>query len=374
MKRQIVTLMGGLMGGLMLLAGVGCGSNNTTADMSVEMGVPDMAMAQPDMATDPRIARGTYLVNNVGLCAFCHTPANPDGTRDQTRAFSGVDCLVDIVPDSVDPMHLQGCISSAHLTPDDATGLKSWTDQNILDVFGKGVDKNGKNLSWVMPWWLFHNMSMDDKLSVIAFLRSLPPVSHKQMDAQPPWNMMPSATAIDESEIPQPSASFTGDKASALRGRYLAAETGLCLDCHTPDAVLPMGPPPDGGMMAGDMGAPPPPWKRPIDLTMPLAGGRHFTNDQLGLPHPPYPVDIWTANLTPDKTGLMGWSQTDIINAFTKGVSKDKSGVCAATHGNNISPYAGLLPQDQMDIANYVMSLPPIANMRPMDCMGPPWP
>jgi hypothetical protein len=146
----------------------------------------------------------------------------------------------------------------------------------------------------------------------------------------------------------------------SMHGRYLAAEAGLCIDCHTPDA-------PNMGLFP------------PIDLTMPFQGGRHFLKEQLGLFDPSYPEMINSKNLTPDATGLLGYTLLDIENAIAKGKDKNGNAVCAATHGSQISPYAGLDPGDLEDIATYVLNLAPEVHDTTdggaiPDCMGPPVP
>jgi hypothetical protein len=109
----------------------------------------------------------------------------------------------------------------------------------------------------------------------------------------------------------------------------------------------------------------------PIDTTMIFAGGRQFPAAELGLLSPPYPMVINTRNLTPDPTGLAGFTATDIKNAISLGKDPMGNAVCAATHGSGISPYAGLDPADLDDIVNYLMSLAPIHNDTSPNCAGP---
>ena len=145
--------------------------------------------------------------------------------------------------------------------------------------------------------------------------------------------------------MPMPSYS---DQASATRGRYLTGMTGLCIDCHTPF---------DASMVA-------------LDQTKFFIGSRTFANTDLGLMNPPYPAMINSRNLTSDATGLGTFSLTDIKNAVSLGKDPMGDAVCAATHGNIISPYAGLAADDLNDIANYIKSLPPIVNDTGTNCQG----
>src|SRR5579883_875054 len=250
--------------GLLLLAStfaLGCNNANVNnADAGVDMA------ASPDLQVNP-VDRGRYIMNNVGLCTFCHTPLNADGTRDMTRLFAGWDCLVDLTPN--DPT--TGCLSSANLTPDPTTGLGMWTDAQIMNAFRNGMDNQGMPLAPVMPYWAFHNMMDADAMAIVAYLRTLTPVSHKVTAKQPPWTTIPAATPIDPNAIPMPAANAPNHD-SAVRGRYLASMIGLCVDCHSPMAA---------------MNAP-----TPIDTTKLFSGGRIFTAAQLGLMSPPYPMMI----------------------------------------------------------------------------------
>jgi len=321
--------------GLISIVLAGC-SSDTTGEP--DMGAPDMAGAE--------VARGRYLVNNVGLCTFCHTPLNPDGSRDNTRRLGGFDCFIDTDP--ADPN--VGCLSSRNLT-NDATGLKNATNAQIKDSFRNGVSIDGKPLAPVMPYWLFHNMTEADADAIVAYLRTVPAVNHTVPANQAPWANLPAPVpSIDPETIPKPPVG-SPNYDSAMRGRYLSAQVGLCLDCHTPD--LPPGP------------------TVPIDMTKPFGGNRMFFAPQLGFMSPPYPPMIYTANLTQDATGLLGYTAADVKKAVKDGLDRTGGGVCAAAHGLVTSPYAGLEATDLDDIANYIVTLPAVQNMRAMDCVGP---
>ena len=335
--------------------GAGCDSEPTA--VVKDMAAASDASVAPDLVYT-KVDRGRYIVNDVGACVFCHTPAKPDGSRDLDKALSGIDDFA-LVPDSVpdggsvpDSGPTYSSLSSANLTNDD-TGLKGWTDDQIKNVWKMGLDKDNKPISAVMPWWIFHNMTEDDMDSVVAYLRTVKGVVHKQKETSGIFKMLPPAKAIDLATIPTPDSKYP-NLASATRGRYLAAQAGLCIDCHTPE-----------NQNFGD-----PNW-RPIDMMKVFSGGRMFYKEQLGLFQPAYPAKIYTANLTPDATGIKGWSVADVVKAFKGGLDRQGKGVCAATHGATTSAYAGLTDSDANDLANYVLSIPPIANMRPADCMGP---
>lgn len=314
-------------------------------------------------ASSTALERGRYIANTLGACTFCHTPLNPDGSRDLTRLMAGVDCFVDAVPPGtpgVPDDTVLGCISTRNLT-NHATGLANATDQQIKDAIRFGTRTDGKSMVPIMPYWVFHNMTDADLDALVAYLRSLPGIDHTVQPNQPPWSDINDsgvvATPIDPTDIPMPAPG--PNAASAMRGRYLSSMAGLCIDCHTPDR-------PPVGMM-------PTLYPQPIDPSMSYAGGRVFTKQDLGLVAPGfmYPDNVTTRNLTPHATGLEGWSVDQIKAAIADGKDRDGKAVCAGTHGNMISPYAALDPQDLEDIANYIASLPAVDNDTGVDCQGP---
>ncbi len=320
------------------------------------------------------VERGRYIMNNLGACTFCHTPLNPDGTRNNNRLFAGWSCADTIPFLDADPTTAGvGCISARNLT-NHPTGLMNATDEAIKDAIKNGVRTDGKKMVPVMPYWVFHNMTDADLDAIVAYLRTVPGVDNTVPPNEPPWSDINdnntaspvcnggtcTATPIDPASIPLPSAG-TADMASAMRGRYLAGMAGLCIDCHTIDQ--PFVPP-----------AFPPFFPTPIQTNKLWSGGRIFLKGQLGLVDASYPAMIATRNLTPHATGLDGWTVDQIKDAIANGKDRDGNAVCAATHGSLISPYAGLDPQDLTDIANYIKSLPPVDNTTGADCAGPPVP
>ena len=339
--------MRSLFNAFAILALVNCGDGGKkAADAPM---TPGDGSGSGSGSSNAMVERGRYIMNTLGACTFCHTPLNPDGSRDNTRLFAGVDCLFDT--DGIGS-NGSGCVSSRNLT-DDATGLHNATDTQIKDAFRNGHRTDGKTLAPIMPYWIFHNMNDYDADSIVAYLRTVPGVNHTVQANEPPWSdINDSGSAgispyIMDSEIPMP----TGGGSAAMYGRYLAAMAGLCIDCHTPDAMQPS--------------------PRLIDLTKAFQGGRLFFKEQLGLLDPSYPEMIYSRNLTPDTTGLQGWTMAQIEDAIARGKDQMGSAVCAATHGSMISPYAALTPSDLDDITIYIMNLPPEVNDTGSDCAGP---
>lgn len=303
--------------------------------------------APPDTGGASLVERGSYIVNTLANCKFCHTPKLANGSPDLDKSFSGVDCFADIdSPTGTDDGGTFGCLSTRNLTPD-PTGLGNATDQQIKDALLNGIRIDGKKLVPVMPWWMLHNMVDEDTEAVVAYLRSLPPIAHQVKPNQPPFSLYNDGVPgifVDPTPLPMDSIPMPTQGAnmeSAMRGRYLASVTGLCIDCHTPEIT---------------------PNSLQFDQSRYFAGGRVFSKEQLGLLDPSYPNMIAMANLTPDATGLQGWTKDEIKAAIAEGRDRDNNSVCASAHGNLTASYASLTPQDLEDIAEYIAHLPPIAN------------
>jgi hypothetical protein len=72
----------------------------------------------------------------------------------------------------------------ANLTPDPQTGIGNWADIEIVRALRAGVDDEEQQLCPTMP--LFADMSDVEAYSIVAYLRSLPGVSHKVPESKCP--------------------------------------------------------------------------------------------------------------------------------------------------------------------------------------------
>jgi hypothetical protein len=80
-----------------------------------------------------------------------------------------------------------GTFVSYNLTSDKETGLGNWTDDQIKTFVTKGVRRDGSRMiPFPMPWPNFANMKPDDLTALVAYLRSLPPVSNRIPTPQSP--------------------------------------------------------------------------------------------------------------------------------------------------------------------------------------------
>jgi len=122
------------------------------------------------VAADPAVERGKYLVTISG-CNDCHTPGYFLGKPDMARFLGGSEVGFEIPG--------LGVFHGPNLTPDKATGLGGWTDAQILDALQAGKRPDGRVLAPIMPWHAFASLTKQDANAIVAFLRSLPPVSNK---------------------------------------------------------------------------------------------------------------------------------------------------------------------------------------------------
>jgi mono/diheme cytochrome c family protein len=114
----------------------------------------------PDASTPAK--HGEYLVN-MATCADCHTPRDP-----KFNPLPGMEMA------GGDPME-EG-VNSANLTPD-ASGIGYYDEALFIQTIRTGSVRSRK-LNYIMPWWIFRNMTDDDLKSVFAYLRTLKPVHH----------------------------------------------------------------------------------------------------------------------------------------------------------------------------------------------------
>jgi mono/diheme cytochrome c family protein len=136
------------------------------------------AQQQPTSAAtvDP-VVRGRYLVT-IMSCNDCHTPGYFYGAPDTNRRLSGSD---------VGWVGPWGVVRARNLTPDSATGIGTWTKEQIVTALRTGNTPDGAQLAPIMPWMNYANiLDEGDAMAIAAYLKSLPPVTHKNLDRIPP--------------------------------------------------------------------------------------------------------------------------------------------------------------------------------------------
>lgn len=114
-------------------------------------------------------AYGGYLAQHVGLCADCHTPRT--GLTEKPRIdhlFAG-----DAHPSGAFPAN------PANLTPDSATGIGRWSEEDFVRTIRTGVDPHGDTLASFMPWHQNRRMADTDLRAIYQYLRTIPPILNR---------------------------------------------------------------------------------------------------------------------------------------------------------------------------------------------------
>jgi hypothetical protein len=306
--------------------------------------------------------RGSYLVNSVLGCNGCHQ--TPKTATDPAKVLGGNDCFAKDTGG--------GCLASANLT-NDATGIKNLSDQQVIDAFTKGifpdkVDGGTVYLFANMPYYQFSNLTMADATAIVAYLRTVTPVSHTVAADTGTFAVRPTAaqwTPVTLADLPSPvapdggtdggtdaGAADAGTPPSTSNGKYMAAL--MCSVCHTVNtaATSPL----------------------QLDATKAFQGGKEFTTTLT------VPADggvdggdggatmtimkqIQSANLTPDTTGLKTWTAAQILTAIKKGQDEAGRTICSP-----MRPFPNLTDKDGLDIAAYLQAIPAATNALTKTC------
>jgi hypothetical protein len=151
----------------------------------------------------PTVDRGKYLVTTTG-CNDCHTPwaMGPQGPApDMTKMLSGHPAGMMIPGQAMlmPPWMAAGSMTmtawsgpwgvsfTANLTPDSATGIGAWTQDQFVNSLKTGKHMGtGRAILPPMPWNWFAQMTDADLASMYMYLRSIPPISNKVPDPLPP--------------------------------------------------------------------------------------------------------------------------------------------------------------------------------------------
>jgi hypothetical protein len=308
------------------------GAADGAADGAVDAGPADAGDGGADGGLNAQQEHGRYLVQNVAACPDCHTPRTAMGVPIPEKFLSGAECFAKL-PNG-------HCLHTRNLTNDE-TGLKNRSNDEIKKMIRDGIRPAATGdvaLSRVMPYYVFHNMKEPDLDDIIAYLRTVPPVVHMVPPSDMEFAEPMHVTYLDPTLIPDPPITF-GERDSALRGKYLATQAGVCIECHSKHTDPAMPPNPVVIEPAGF-----------------FAGGERF---DLG-----FPVVPVSKNLTSDPTtGLGNWSAAEIVRAVKEGKDRDGKGICPPMPYGPMGPYGGLTAADAMDIANYIKSLPAKVNM-----------
>jgi len=129
------------------------------------------------------IARGQYLVNLLA-CGRCHTEGLLTGNSATGPFLAGSRVGIAYTAYSEDDTH-PGVVFPSNLTPDNDTGLGTWSEKEIIRAMTAGVAKGGHERLTVMPWSNYGALKKADLKAIARFLKSLSPVARAIPDPIP---------------------------------------------------------------------------------------------------------------------------------------------------------------------------------------------
>lgn len=281
------------------------------------------------------IARGEYLFKVTWQCFECHQATSPDANAPPSggRAFD----LSSIGPGF-------GIYYSKNITPDSATGIGAWTDGELVQALREGVTRDRRTLFPIMPMDWMKNLSDQDALAIVAYLRSIPPVRNPVPAREPSFmakallafNVMKPGAVI-ERPISAPPTGITPEY-----GHYLATAAAGCADCHTPRNLQ------DGQFYFDSL----------------FAGSSFAFGSDEGSP-----LLSYARNLTSDPdNGIGRWTEDEFIAAVTAGIRPD------STVLDPHMPYASykfFAEDDLRAIFLYLKSVPPLQRRTPAPAYSP---
>lgn len=125
-------------------------------------GPPIDHVSLPDASNT--LVYGEYLAN-ISHCMDCHTPRDNKGMLVTSRLGAGGQLL---------PGPGGSKVLTPNLTPD-ASGLKNWSDAQIVRAIREGIDKNGNHLQPIMAFDWYKNIDKSDMNALLVYLRALKP-------------------------------------------------------------------------------------------------------------------------------------------------------------------------------------------------------
>jgi hypothetical protein len=260
--KRVLIGVGALIGVVVLGGAAFAGFQAYRFDASLDRVYP-VPVPEVERSTDPAvIARGQHLMESIGGCTAgdCH---GSDLGGGKTLELGPL-----------------GRITGPNIS---AGGLGVvYTDGELFRIIRHGLKKDGRSLSF-MPSHEIYWLSDSDITALISYFRTLPPSSKPNGPVQ--LNLL--AKVLDRLDL-------------------LVLDVARRIDHEHPELAPPPSPDANYGRFVAK-----------------LCTGCHGSN-LAGGPIPGAPPELPTPlNLTPDATGLQGWSYADFDRALTEGKSKN---------------------------------------------------
>ncbi len=281
------------------------------------MAAPSKQEIKPTAAS---LERGAYLAEHVAVCVDCHSQ------RDWSR-FSGPVDKAEFGKGGEKfghEMGFPGEIASPNITPGH---VGSWSDGELVRAITEGVTPDGRALFPLMNYPAYSKLCRQDVEALVSYVRTLAPSDHVAPETQLdfPLNLivrtMPKPAALSEP--------CSDERDTVAHGKYLVNMAG-CVDCHTqrngPD----------------------------LDVERLFAGGVEMKKDGVG---------VTTKNITPDPSGIGGWSREAFIKRFA--YYRERANLHHVAKGELQSPmpwsmYAGMTDDDLGAIYDFLRTVKPV--------------
>lgn len=257
----------------------------------------------------PDPVRGEYVFRAAG-CASCHA----------AEGASGAD-LLKLGGGKAFPSAF-GTFYAPNISPDPQQGIGTWTAIDLVNALQNGVAPDGTHLYPALPYGAYTKMTLQDAVSLYAYLMTLPPVTTVSQPhavgfpfsirrALGGWKFLFMRRDFVVASVPP----------EAEAGRYIAEALAHCGECHTSRNAL-------GGLKTGR-------WLG-------------------GAPNPTGKGNI--PNITP---GKLDWSEADLVTFFQSGFKPDFD-TAGGTMAEVVENLSTLPEADLLSLARYLKSVPAV--------------
>lgn len=261
----------------------------------------------------PSLENGKNLFN-AGGCASCHATPNQE---DRTRLGGGA-----ALPSPF------GTFYVPNISPHKQDGIGAWSLVDFIRAMREGVSPEGEHLYPSFPYTSYQRMSREDLADLFAYLMTLPAIEGQARDHDLPFpfnmrrglGLWKLAFLDGRPFTPDPSKSESWN-----RGAYLVTGPGHCAECHSERNAA--------GALRTD--------RR-------FAGGPDPEGGSGMVP-----------NITPDPSGIGGWTKDDLVTLLTTGETPNFDTVGGAMR-HVVRNTAQLPESDRAAMAEYLLSLPPL--------------
>lgn len=134
--------------------------------------IPTKANPQTMPAKSDTLAYGKYMVN-ASACIECHTKVNKGKIIEGLEFGGGREFM----------LRDGSIVRSANISPDNETGIGSWTEDMFISKFKIYADSSYKpqdvgsgQFNSIMPWNMYSKMTKEDLAAIYTYIKSVKPI------------------------------------------------------------------------------------------------------------------------------------------------------------------------------------------------------